>query len=402
MLEIEQSSFAEVVYRQCDVSDYNQLQDLLGESATGRLRGVFHLAGVLDDGLLREQTLDRFDRVLAAKALGAWNLHELTRDSELEQFVLFSSLASIVGSPGQANYAAANAFLDALAHHRRFLSLPALSVNWGSWEDAGMAARLKEREGQRWEAAGVGWIGIRPGLQTLEELLANGTCHASVAPIDWTRFASQLPGPVPCFLQGIVEEIPADAGGSGESPVLLEQTRNLTSEECAQVAQQHLIELAARVLAWNSSVAIDPNRPFNELGFDSLTGVEFCNAIGRAIGQSFSPTILYDYPTINRLTEYVVAQLTPSGVPASAVGWTGIGTEAARERGSPEPVSPEPVSPEPVSPEPVSPERGSPESGRVTELEPAERRRILEEVEQLSEAEMEALIEQQLQALKSK
>ncbi len=133
------------------------LSDIRGELPP--LRGIFHLAGVLDDGVLREQTRERFDRVMAAKVHGAWNLHELTRDDRLDLFVLFSSAAALLGSPGQGNYAAANAFLDALAHHRRWEKLPALSVNWGSWAEVGMAARLSETEGQRWSAAGVGWIG---------------------------------------------------------------------------------------------------------------------------------------------------------------------------------------------------------------------------------------------------
>ena len=152
------------------------------------LAGIFHLAGVLDDGILREQSRERFDRVMGAKVGGAWNLHELTRGSPLDLFVLFSSAAALLGSPGQGNYASANAFLDAWRTTVAFLKLPALSVNWGSWDEVGMAARLKESEGQRWSAAGIGWIGIDHGLSTLERLILKSRIQAAVLPIDWPKF----------------------------------------------------------------------------------------------------------------------------------------------------------------------------------------------------------------------
>ncbi len=171
------------------------------------LRGIFHLAGVLDDGVLREQTRERFDRVMAAKALGAWYLHELTRGQPLDLFVLFSSAAALLGSPGQGNYAAANAFLDALAHHRRWEKRPALSVNWGSWAEVGMAARLIETEGRRWSAAGIGWIEPDRGLHTLEHLISEDRVQAGVLPIDWAKFFERIPpGSEPAWLAEIARD----------------------------------------------------------------------------------------------------------------------------------------------------------------------------------------------------
>lgn len=183
-----------VVYK-CDIGNRSEVAALLARIAQDMppLRGIFHLAGVLDDGILREQCRERFDRVMAAKVQGAWNLHELSRDMPLDLFVLFSSAAAILGSPGQGNYAAANAFLDALAHHRRGLKLPALSVNWGSWDEVGMAARLKQSEGQRWSAAGVGWIGVDQGLATLERLIVEDRVQAAVLPIEWPKFLERIP-----------------------------------------------------------------------------------------------------------------------------------------------------------------------------------------------------------------
>ncbi|MFM9067442.1 MAG: SDR family NAD(P)-dependent oxidoreductase, partial [Planctomycetota bacterium] len=171
-----------VVEQRCDLGERTQVEQLLQTIAQELppLRGVFHLAGVLDDGILREQNRSRFDRVLAAKALGGWYLHELTSSLPLDYFVLFSSAASLLGSPGQGNYAAANAMLDGLAHARRALGLPGTSINSGSWSDVGMAARLKESQGSRWAEAGIGWIEPDLGLRTLENLLLDDVTQAGV------------------------------------------------------------------------------------------------------------------------------------------------------------------------------------------------------------------------------
>ncbi len=199
----------QVVARRCDVANRQQVASLLSDIRGGSspLRGIFHLAGVLDDGVLREQTRERFDRVMASKVLGAWHLHELTREDPLEQFVLFSSAAALLGSPGQGNYAAANAFLDALAHHRRWEKRPALSVNWGAWAEVGMAARLGEAEGRRMSAAGVGSIEPLRGLLVLEHLLAEDRIQAGVLPINWSKFFERIPpGSEPPWLSEIARE----------------------------------------------------------------------------------------------------------------------------------------------------------------------------------------------------
>jgi hypothetical protein len=301
---------ARVAVRRCDVGDRAEVAGLV--SGIGAelppLRGVFHLAGVLDDGVLREQTRDRFDRVMASKALGAWNLHEATRDLPLDLFVLFSSAAALLGSPGQGNYAAANAFLDALAHHRVWQKRPALSVNWGSWAEVGMAARLKESEGRRWSAAGVGWIEPTRGLHTLEQLMVDGHAQAGVLPIDWPKFFAQIPsGGEPDWLADMAREARA-AAPSAESgpPVLLEKLQGVTPAERLGLAVTHLRQQAAKVLAMDDAELPDPRRRLNELGFDSLTGVEFCNRVGQSIGEHLNPTVLFDYPTLETLAGHVV------------------------------------------------------------------------------------------------
>jgi NAD(P)-dependent dehydrogenase (short-subunit alcohol dehydrogenase family)/acyl carrier protein len=308
-LEELQKAGVHVVVRQCDVGKREAVATLLSELdlTSPPLRGIFHLAGVLDDGVLREQTRDRFDRVMAAKVLGAWNLHDLTRQQPLDLFVLFSSAAALLGSPGQGNYAAANAFLDALAHQRRWEKRPALSVNWGSWAEVGMAARLVEAEGRRWSAAGIGWIEPSRGLQTLERLLVEDRTQAGVLPIDWRKFFERIPpGSEPAWLAEVACDARSTAAPADAGAALLEELRAVTPAERLDLALTHIRREAARVLALEETNLPDPRRTLNELGFDSLTAVEFANRVGRSIGRSLNPTLLFDYPTLERLAAYVV------------------------------------------------------------------------------------------------
>ena len=312
-LELLRKAVANVVVRRCDVGNRSEVAAVLAEirGDLPPLRGIFHLAGALDDGVLREQTRERFDRVMASKATGGWALHDLTRDEPLDMFVLFSSAAALLGSPGQGNYAAANAFLDALAHARRLEKRPALSVNWGSWAEVGMAARLKEAEGRRWSAAGVGWIEPRQGLRTLEQLLEEDRVQAGVLPIDWPKFFERIPpGSEPAWLSEMAQEArSASSAADAGPPVLLEQLRDVTPAERIGLALAEMRQQAARVLAMSEGELPDPRRPLNELGFDSLTGVEFCNRVSRSVGQHLNPALLFDYPTLESFAAYLVRDL---------------------------------------------------------------------------------------------
>ncbi len=324
-----------VSVRGCDVSSRDAVAELL--SAVGQemppLRGIFHLAGVLDDGVLREQTRERFDRVMAAKVMGAWHLHELTADLPLDHFVLFSSAASLLGSPGQGNYAAANAFLDGLAHQRRSEHRPGLSINWGSWAEVGMAARLKDSQGNRWSEAGIGWIDLDRGLHTLEELLADDSVQVGVLPVNWGKFFARIPaGAEPAWLSEMARQARAAGGGQQASgpPVLLEKLKEVTPGERIELATNFFRQQAAQVLAMDESQLPDARRPLNELGFDSLTGVEFCNRVARAIGSHLNPTLLFDYPTLESLAGFVVKDLLHLEVGAATVAPTD-GVEASNE-----------------------------------------------------------------------
>ena len=189
--ELEQAGIQVLVVK-ADVSRAYDVSELLCQIAQAMppLRGVFHAAGVLDDGVLSGQSWERFSRVMAPKISGSWLLHSLTQELSLDFFVCFSSAASLLGSPGQGNYAAANAFMDGLVHYRRSLGLPGLSVNWGPWAESGMAAELGVAHKRRLLQAGMGMLSAQHGLQALEQLLAVDTTQAAVLPIDWESWES--------------------------------------------------------------------------------------------------------------------------------------------------------------------------------------------------------------------
>lgn len=301
-IERLQQSGVAVHVRSCDVASRSALAELLAEvdSDLPPLRGVVHLAGVLDDGLIRDQSLERFDRVLGAKLHGAWHLHELTKDQPLDLFVLFSSAACLLGSPGQSNYAAANSFLDALAQQRRRLGLPALSVNWGNWAEVGMAARLQASEGKRWEAMGVGWIPVERGFELLDQMLAEERVQAGVLPLDWSKFFGQISaGNEPPWLSELARQARSQRAASGP-PELLERLAEAAEGDEFDTVLTFVRTQAARVMGLEDELP-DERRLLNELGFDSLSAVEFCNALGRSIDQHVNPMVLFDYPTLESL-----------------------------------------------------------------------------------------------------
>jgi acyl transferase domain-containing protein/NADPH:quinone reductase-like Zn-dependent oxidoreductase/SAM-dependent methyltransferase/acyl carrier protein len=274
------------------------------------LRGVIHSAGVLSDGVILQQTPEKFATVLAPKVEGARNLHRLTLERRLDFFVLFSSAASLFGSPGQANHAAANAFLDMLAHRRRAEGRPALSINWGAWDKIGEAARRGATKQPR--MPGVGVIQPGEGLAALEMLMASDTVQAGVVPIDWAVFTRQFSGTTPPFF---CEFIRANTTGpatavshAADSGVLTAIKEVPRSEQRSRLADL-VRERALKVLGIDASRYIDPTQPLNELGLDSLMAVELRNALGLAAGQTLPYTLLFDHPTIDALTDYLAREV---------------------------------------------------------------------------------------------
>ena len=188
---------ARIAIERCDVSDETALAASLGRISRSMppLRGVVHAAGVLDDGIIEQQTWSRFKDVMAPKVHGSWNLHRLTLSLELDFFVMYSAAATLIGSPGQGSYVAANAFMDALAHHRKAKGLSALSIDWGAWAETGMAARLTKKDAERWTDRGLRPIQLDEGMAKLGEMLVSSRAQIVAAPIDWSRmFAGTVQG----------------------------------------------------------------------------------------------------------------------------------------------------------------------------------------------------------------
>jgi NADPH:quinone reductase-like Zn-dependent oxidoreductase len=271
-----------------DVAEADQAADLVGRF--GRdwppLAGVIHAAGVVDDGVLTEQTAERLEQVLRPKVRGAWNLHRATAGLDLDFFVLYSSAAAVLGTAGQAGYAAANAFLDGLARHRQALGLPAMSVNWGPWAGAGMAAGEAAR-------AHLARQGLRPlpaerAHDALGRLLAGGVAGAVVLDADCGRLGDPLRGPAPA--------------AAGALPAGL---RELPEPERAAVLVRHLQGELRQVLGLSGPP--DPQARFFEIGMDSLTAVELRNRLQRQLGPGhpLANTLAFDFPTPARLADHL-------------------------------------------------------------------------------------------------
>ncbi|WFB10963.1 SDR family NAD(P)-dependent oxidoreductase [Streptomyces sp. LX-29] len=306
----------------CDVADRQALAGVLAAvPAEYPLTAVVHTAGILDDGVVDGLTEERIDAVLRPKADAAWHLHELTRDMDLSAFVLFSSLASTAGSPGQGNYAAANAFLDALAQHRRQNGLTATSIAWGAWADSGMAADAQVVE-ERLRRSGVVPMAPEPALSALRQALDHDDTAVTVADLDWQRFAQSFTATRPSALLGELpearealraasDEDAVSASGSAGTD-LAHRLSGLSESGRERVLLDVVRNHAATVLGHASARTVDPERGFLDLGFDSLTAVELRNGLQRMTGLTFPATLLFDYPTPAALAAHLRAAIVPA------------------------------------------------------------------------------------------
>ncbi|MFC5008313.1 beta-ketoacyl reductase, partial [Dactylosporangium cerinum] len=283
--------------------------------------GVVHAAGVLDDGVLESLTAEQFETVLRGKALAAAHLDELTAGLDLSMFVLFSSVAGTVGSAGQANYAAANAFLDALAQQRRDRGLVATSIAWGPWADAGMAT--DDVVAQRLRRGGMPPMDPAGAIAALARTVAGNAATVTVADIDWTPFAGGLVAARPSRL---IADLP-EARHVIAEPAAVEVRADALRSRLAGLAlaerHQTLVDLvrtqAAIVLGHGSADAIDAGLAFRELGFDSLTAVELRNLLGAATGLRLPATLVFDYPTTDLLAAHLWDEMAGDGTDDAAI-----------------------------------------------------------------------------------
>ncbi|QNP76141.1 SDR family NAD(P)-dependent oxidoreductase [Streptomyces roseirectus] len=318
---------ADVLFAACDTADRDQLAALI-EAIPGEhpLTGVVHAAGVLDDGLIESLTGERIDAVLRPKADGARHLHELTKDMDLSFFVLFSSAAAVLGSPGQANYAAANAYLDALAQHRRAHGLPATSLAWGLWERrGGMTGHLADADLARMARTGILPLGTEEGLRLFDA--GRAADEAVLVPLKLDTRALRENGPdaeLSPLLRGFTRPAarrtaaasaaPATAGG----PTLAERLATMTEGERDRTLLDLVCAHTATVLGHDRPEAVGPAQPFKELGFDSLTAVELRNRLGTATGVRLPATLVFDHPTPLALAARLRSELVVDDGPGTA------------------------------------------------------------------------------------
>ncbi|WNZ21413.1 SDR family NAD(P)-dependent oxidoreductase [Leptolyngbya sp. NK1-12] len=307
-LQTLEQTGAAIRVMQADVADPSQLADVL-EALDLPLYGVFHAAGVLDDGILQHLTWERMAAVMTPKLAGAWNLHTLTQDQPLDWFVLFSSAAALLGSPGQASHVVANGFLDALAHYRQAMGQPGLSINWGAWSEVGAAAQ--RQVDQQMQLRGVGAISPQIGLHILKTLLAQSTAQVGVVPIQWPEFLQQewLQSRAAAFFDafrpfdGIVPQ-------AASQSALLSQIKAASSSERLTLLIAHLQTEVGKVLGLPAHRLPKPDQGFFDLGMDSLMAVELKNRLDTQLQLNLTTTTIFEHAMIRELAQHLATTLT--------------------------------------------------------------------------------------------
>ncbi|MFF1279143.1 type I polyketide synthase, partial [Streptomyces marokkonensis] len=308
---------ASVTVEACDVADRDALAAVL-DGLDRPLTAVVHSAGVLADGMVTGLSPEQVDTVLRPKVDAALHLHELTRDADLALFVLFSSIAGTVGGAGQANYAAANAFLDGLAEYRRSLGLPATAVAWGLWEDGGLTAHLGATDRDRIARNGVRPLTAEQGLALLDAAVTRDAATCVAARFDHAALRRRPEG-VPVLLSGLVRgatrRTAADEGGRAND--VAAELAGLSPQEAGRVLLALVLRHAAAVLGHETPDAVRAGSAFKDIGFDSLSAVELRNRLNAATGLRLAPTAVFDHPNPQALAEHLNESRPGAGVSTS-------------------------------------------------------------------------------------
>jgi acyl transferase domain-containing protein/acyl carrier protein len=310
-----ESRGARVVTLEANLAQRGDVDRVLARIATAMppLRGIVHAAGVLDDGVILEQTWARLAGVMAPKVLGAWNLHEATRSLPLDFFVLFSSIASALGSPGQSNYAAANAVLDALAHHRRGQGLPGLSINWGPWSDGGMAAGAAHQISQRWRDRGLASLTPDEAIRAFGAALEGADAQVAIVNMDWAAYLRPF-----ARVPGLLQSVAPDAGvpPAGAVTSLADTLAGAPPVRRMPMLVDYVHGRALHVLGLPGSHPLDPDQGLRDVGLDSLMAVELRNELQSRVAVHLPTTLAFDYPTVNAIAKHLAAALAlDTGVP---------------------------------------------------------------------------------------
>ncbi|MGB9402960.1 MAG: type I polyketide synthase [Candidatus Acidiferrales bacterium] len=320
-----QAAGAEITVLQADAARFDSVSRAVKEieKKMPPLRGVIHAAGILDDATLQKMNEEQFRRVMAPKVGGAWNLHTLTRTASLDFFVLFSSVAGVLGSPGQGNYAAANAFLDALAHWRRAQGLPALSIDWGPWARVGLAARQSNR-GMRLANRGLGSFSPEHGRAALELLLGQTTTQVAVMKFGVHKWCEFHPGAAAPFFSDLNQPASEKPGKLNNIRVVLAAAESGEARE--QLLTAYVCEQVGHVLRLAPS-KIPLNKPFKTLGLDSLMTMELRNRLDSGLGLKLSAAVIWNHPTVQKLVPFLLGRMQIAGAETREHAETGAAGE---------------------------------------------------------------------------
>ena len=273
------------------------------------LRGIVHCAGVVADGTIERLTWDGFASVFGPKVDGTWELHQHTRNRELDFFVLFSSMSSVIPAPGQGNYAAANAYLDAVARQRHALGLPAVSVNWGPWAEGGMASHVDAQSHAKWERLGLGTISRAQGAAILDRVAAAPSAQVAVLPIDWQHFAGAFPGGTP---PPLIADLVKTSGRSAArteprptAPALVARLEGAPSKSRARIVETYVRDVVRQVLGVATSHTLELSQGLRAMGMDSLMAVELRNHLQAGVGRPLPSTIAFEHSTVGALAKYL-------------------------------------------------------------------------------------------------
>jgi len=301
---------------QADVADGIALEKVFKDISRTMppLKGVFHLAGVLDGGMLHQLEWSRFAPVMVPKMMGAWNLHMLTKNMHLDHFVLFSSIASLMGYPGQGGYAAANHFMDTLAEVRHGEGLPALSINWGPWSGFGMTAALKAADMERLKKGGITPLTFDQGFNFLEKLLGSGNSLVGVLDVNWHDYVRNYLNDTASPLLSLLVSKTANKSEQSKSGsvVIMDQLNNAKPEEKILLISTYITNHVAEVMWLDENSPINPDTPLIEMGLDSLMVIELRNRFRNDFGVDLSLTEFLKKPTIRNLSGIVLKRLGES------------------------------------------------------------------------------------------
>ncbi|MEU5900188.1 type I polyketide synthase [Streptomyces venezuelae] len=312
---------AHITFAACDPGDRDAAVALLESVPAGHpLTAVFHCAGTVNDAVVQNLTAGQVEEVMRVKADAAWNLHELTRDADLSAFVLYSSVAGLLGGPGQGSYTAANAFLDALARHRQDRGAAATSLAWGYWDlESGMSGRLTDADRARHARAGVVGLGADEGLALLDTAWAGGLPLYAPVRLDLTRMRRQAESrPAPALLQDLVRGAGSRSGGGSAGSAGASALRRSLGAMSDAEREEALLDLVcthiAAVLGYDATTPVNATQGLRELGFDSLTAVELRNRLSTATGLKLPATFVFDHPNPAELAAQLRQELAPRAV----------------------------------------------------------------------------------------